>query len=774
MIKFFLQKRLFFILFLSAVTSQINAKIEKNPETTVIDSVAKSYTLSEISVIGIKEQSAVEKLPASVSRIEGKDLDHQEMLSVNKLTATVPNFYMPEYGSKITSSIFIRGIGTRMNEPAVGLYVDNVPYLEKSMFDFDLYDLSEIAVLRGPQGTLYGRNSMAGIININTVSPLRYQGTKAMISYGNENTGRVNVAHYRKAGDNAGLSFGLNYNQTDGFFTNTYTGKKADRLKSGGGRFRFDMNMTERLMTTYALSYERSNQNGFPYKAYDKSSDTFSDVNYNDPCSYKRSLLVNSLDFRYKGNKFILNSTTSYQYFDDSMLLDQDFSPANFFTLNQKQKQNAFTQEIIIKSNTSNKYRWLFGAFGFYQRLNTRVPVELKQDIMNLIFAGIKEIKPNMPSLELKSDSILVDGVYKTPRSGAAAFHQSTFNDLLVKGLSLTLGARFDYEKVNLDYFSNSSDADVNAIISTPMGLIVRPAPISADTISGKEKMNFTELLPKVALKYEFNKTGMIYFTAAKGYKAGGYNIQLFADIMQNRLKTMMMQGVKNPSEDKINALISYKPEYSWNYEIGGKSAFFQNSLFADVSLFYIDCRDMQIVQSSESMGRMMKNAGKVTSRGVEASLTGEFGNFRANIAYGFTYAIFKQYTDSLKNDDGKTYRQVDYKGNHVPMAPEHTFSAAGDYTFDLKGKWIEKLIIGAQYSGAGKIYQTPANDVVQKFYGLLNGKISAVKGICQLDVWVKNALNTEYKTFYFESMGNSFIQSGRPFQIGTNFTVKF
>ena len=766
--KFNLQKRLIYIFLLSAGTFQMYAETGTSSETR-LDTVAKSYTLNEVSVIGIKEQASIEKLPASVSRIEGDELDKREIVSLNNLTSIVPGFYMPGYGSKITSSIFIRGIGTRMNEPAVGLYVDNVPYLDKSAFDFDWFDLSEIDILRGPQGTLYGRNSMAGIININTVSPLLYQGTKVSVSYGNENTARANVAHYGKMNDNAGFYVGLNYNQTDGFFTNVYTGKKADDLKSGGGRFRLDMNVSDRLMMNYALSYEYSDQNGFPYKAYDKSSETASDVNYNNPCSYERSLLTNSLYFSYKGNKFIASSTTSHQYFDDKMLLDQDFSPANIFTLDQRQTQNAFTEEIVFKSNTRHKYQWLFGAFGFYQFLNTRVPVEFKRDGMNSIFAGLKEGNPKMPLLTLKSDSVLVDGIYKTPRSGAAVFHQSTVNNMFTKGLSLTLGVRFDYERVRLNYFSNTSYADVVAT----MGPMVIPAPILPDTISGKESMSFAEFLPKATLKYEFNKTDMIYVSAAKGYKAGGYNIQLFADIMQSRMMTMGGQS-KNPSEDKINGLIAYKPEYSRNYEVGGRASLIQNKLSADASLFYIDCKNMQIVQSSESMGRMMKNAGKAVSCGVEASLTGLFGNFRTNIAYGFTHATFKQYTDSLKNDDGNTYRQVDYKGNYAPMAPEHTFAATIDYTFDLKTRLIEKLIIGAYYSGAGKIYWTAANDAVQDFYGLLDGKISLVKGICKLDFWVKNALDTDYKTFYFESMGNSFVQSGRPLQIGTNFTMRF
>ena len=82
------------------------------------------------------------------------------MTSIKHLTGLVPNFYMPDYGPRLTSAIYIRGIGSRINTPAVGLYVDNVPYLDKSAFDFNTYDIERIDVLRGPQSTLYGRNAM--------------------------------------------------------------------------------------------------------------------------------------------------------------------------------------------------------------------------------------------------------------------------------------------------------------------------------------------------------------------------------------------------------------------------------------------------------------------------------------------------------------------------------------------------------------------------------------------------------------------------------------
>ena len=92
---------------------------------------------------------------------------------------------MPDYGSKLTSPVYIRGIGSRINSPSVGIYVDDVPYFEKAAFDFDFFDIDRVEVLRGPQGTLYGRNTMGGIINVFTKSPLTEKGSKIKLSAGN-------------------------------------------------------------------------------------------------------------------------------------------------------------------------------------------------------------------------------------------------------------------------------------------------------------------------------------------------------------------------------------------------------------------------------------------------------------------------------------------------------------------------------------------------------------------------------------------------------------
>ncbi|MDO8896557.1 MAG: TonB-dependent receptor plug domain-containing protein, partial [Bacteroidales bacterium] len=186
------------------------------------------YNLEEIVIRAPKEAMTLRELPGSASVVTARAIDQAGIRSVKDITAYTPNFFMPDYGSKLTSPVYIRGIGSRINEPSVGMYVDNVPHFDKAAFDFELFDVERIEVLRGPQGTLYGRNTMGGIINIITRSPLEYQGTKFRLSAGNYGQYQAGISHFGKAGESFGYSISANYQRGDGFFTNAFNDKKAD------------------------------------------------------------------------------------------------------------------------------------------------------------------------------------------------------------------------------------------------------------------------------------------------------------------------------------------------------------------------------------------------------------------------------------------------------------------------------------------------------------------------------------------------------------------
>ena len=157
-----------------------NIWAEEIPKDTI-----KVVDVEEILIIASpKENRKLRELPTASTLLSQQDMQANQVTNLKGLSTLVPNIFIPDYGSKLTSAIYIRGIGSRINTPSVGLYVDNVPYIDKSAFDFNYSDIERIDVLRGPQGTLYGRNTMGGLIKVHTKSPFSYQGTDLRLSAG--------------------------------------------------------------------------------------------------------------------------------------------------------------------------------------------------------------------------------------------------------------------------------------------------------------------------------------------------------------------------------------------------------------------------------------------------------------------------------------------------------------------------------------------------------------------------------------------------------------
>ena len=767
----------------------------------------KIVDVEEVLIIAApKENRKLRELPNAVTLLSQQDMQAAQVNSIKNLTALVPNIFIPDYGSRLTSAVYIRGIGSRINTPSVGLYVDNIPYIDKSAFDFDYSDIERIDVLRGPQGTLYGRNAMGGIIKVHTKSPFSYQGTDFRIGAGTHNQYNTSVTHYHRINERFAFSAGGFYDYEGGFFRNAARNNdKLDKGQSVGGRARAIYLPSENWKLDFNLSYEYSDQGGYPYGLYDKENGTVAKPAYDEESSYYRNLLNAGLNLEYQAQNFILSAVTGYQWLRDRMFMDQDFSAENIFNIEQKQRINTFSEEIVLKSKPNRRWQWTTGAFGFYQSLHTDGPVLFHRDGITSVIEGnansvfddlASRGVPGIPVMHLgiNNESLPVSGSFDTPTLSGAIFHQSTFNDLFVKGLSATIGLRMDYEKVKMEY--NSAAATTNFNFSMKMGNPANPQSIESQGLEGnaaylgKESTDYVQLLPKFALQYEWNKGNNIYATAARGYRSGGYNIQMFSDLVTGVLSNSMMDAIMNdPNFSRFSAMIDkmkkelpevsdatkYKPEYTWNYEIGSHLTLWEGRLLADLSAFYMDTRNQQIAKFAENgLGRITVNAGKSHSYGAEASLRAALTTaFTVNASYGYTYATFKEYATNVKVD-GET-KEISYNGNYVPFVPKHTLSLGGQYIFRINpGHWLDRIQVNANYTGAGRIYWTEQNDVSQSFYGTLNGRLSLQKGNGQIDFWVRNALDKDYAAFYFESMGNGFMQKGRPIQAGIELRCRF
>jgi outer membrane receptor protein involved in Fe transport len=721
----------------------------------------RMYTLDEVVVTSsTKETNKIQSLPASVSLLSPSQLEGMKIMSVKDLSGFIPNFYIPDYGSKMTTPVYVRGIGERSTGQTIGLYVDNMPYLDKSAFDFDFMDIQRIEVLRGPQGTLYGRNAMGGIIHVYTNSPLDFERTKITFSTGNHGFIRINGTSSNKISENLGLSVSGYYDENQGYFTNLYTGKKEDQLKSAGGRVRMDWAFAKQWTAQVMINYDFTGQGAFPYGKY--ADGKVNKPNYNDPGKYNRQIVGGNFNLNFKNDYIQFNATTAYQYLADDMKMDLDYTPLSLFSMHHKQFLNTFSEEFSVKSNTKSNYQWSFGVYGFSNDLLTDMATTMGKDgieqIMQPVFDKIHSDNPRAPIMTVLDSSIPIPSRFETPAWGGAIFHQSTDHNLFTEGLSVTAGIRLDYEKTKLDYLSSvAMRLEVQLPNRPPM---ITPADT---TLQGVESISFTEILPKLALKYEFNDRNYAYFSVANGYKTGGFNIQMFSDLTQAALQEKYAPTNETPVS--IRDAVSYRPEYSWNYEAGWKGELVKGLIYGEIAAFYIDIRDIQLTNFVNSgQGRMLTNSGRAVSKGLDMSLSARLSNsLNISANYGFTHATLRSKID-----------ETDYTGKFIPYAPQHTFSLSAIYRKSFHNQWIDRINVQAQYNAAGKIYWNAENSVFQKLYGTLNLKASISKRIFELTVWTKNMLNTDYSVFYFESLGQPLMQKGKPFRFGVDLSVAF
>lgn len=712
--------------------------------------------LSELSVTAIKQGRNLRSEAIAATTINAATIERENIYAIKDISDMTPNFYIPDYGSRITSSIYVRGIGARIDQPVVGLNIDNIPVLNKDNYDLDLTDIERIEMLRGAQSTLYGRNTMGGVINLYTLSPLNYSGGRIMAEYSSGNSYKIGASYYTKVNDKLGLAAVASYNSTDGFFINEYNNQKCDWERSGNARIKLDWKPSQDWSIENTLLSSLSKQGGYPYMSVATEQ-----ISYNDSCYYNRFAISDGLTIKGNFDKFTASSISSIQYMDANMTLDQDFLPLPYFTLTQATKELGVTQDLILKDNNNDNYQWLAGLFGFYKNNDTHAPVTFKDTgITQLIEANRNNANPNYP-IEWDTRTLPLDSKFTTNTYGVAAYHQSTYN---YGNWSASIGLRLDYEHSRLYYdcYCNSSfttyklnqEGEREFFRQTPVEIIEK------DNLS----QDFLELLPRISLTYKLPNmhNSNIYATVAKGYKAGGFNTQMFSDVLQQHIMELMGLSMLYDVED----IITYKPEKSWTYELGTHTEFFDGRLKADATLFLVNCTDQQLTvfPDGSTTGRIMTNAGKTRSYGGELAITANpIDNLMFNASYGYTNAKFTEY------DNG----QEDYAGNYIPYAPQNTLYLAAIYTLEFNDAFFRSLTFNINSNGVGSIYWNESNSLKQQFYMLLGSSIELEHPNFSLNLWGKNLANYDYKTFYFESMGNEFVQCGNPMQLGATLKIK-
>ena len=804
-----------------------------------MDSVADTRELPEFVFSGgMKQFGSLDEQPMSVQKLAVRRLRNNGMETLKSMSQTVPNLFYPEYGSRLTPAIYIRGIGSRANTPVVGLYVDDVALMEKSSFDFSLAAAERVEVLRGPQSTLYGRNAMGGIMKVYTASPL-HEGNYTEFRLGTSTADAMRslyAHHSHLLTRGLGLSVSGFYRGDNGYNRNQYLDRRSNGSEAGGGRLRLAYQRRPRFALDFQTSGEYSDEN-----AYDYMNTSNGRIESGFLGSYCRTLLNSSLKMVTNQRRFTMTSVTAYQYLKDRMRMDQDYSPADIFQLQQRQRSHSFSEELVFKGTTSELQNltssilrefpsssatsllqsststvlgavipefyldWTAGGYLGYQSLHTNAPVVFGQEgISSLIQSGIDQgfaaanaaMNPMGMSLSLNvtDPSLDVIGRFDTPVFNAAAFGQLTLRNMFTPGLDLTGGVRLDYEHRSMDYLSGTTLHSTFAMMRGNVAMMNQ----DFATYSGYEGSlsdNQTRLLPRIVLSYRFGKgssvfnplSSMVYASVSEGFRSGGYNKQMFSELIQASMRNDLMRDLaadpvlgarmgrympnigENPSADSTTV---FRPERSWNYEVGTHLSMFNGHLTAHAALFYIQVSDQQITRfaAGNGLGRQVLNAGKSQSCGMELSISGWFNiasnPLRLTANYGYTHATFTDY------DAGTTNGQaLDYDGNYLPFAPRHTFSASADYLFPIRAVTMD---LGINTTGIGRTYWTEDNTSSQAYYQLLGAHLGARYKAINLTLWGTNLLDKSYTPFYFVSRGQGFAQVCRPRQFGATLGIRF
>jgi outer membrane receptor protein involved in Fe transport len=471
--------------------------------------------------------------------------------------------------------------------------------------------------------------------------------------------------------------------------------------------------------------------------------------------------------------------------------------------VNQSQLSNALTQELSFKSNNDSRWHWTTGVFGSYSWLKTVAPNQFGSFFpqmlqMQIQGAMLKSMMGRGMTQEQAMAAITRAGgvnitmamdipcLFHTPQFNLGVFHETNID--ITDHLTATLGLRYDFTQAKVDF--DTRGVSMNPVFAI-MGRTISPNRIYTDYI-GSDKTTFNQLLPKFGLTYKFDDGSNIYATVTKGFRAGGYNVQMFGDIIQTDLQAAIgqLQGGAPLTEivmehhdaacDPIIDGIKFKPEESWNYEVGTHLNLFDNLIHADFSLFYMEIRNQQLSVFTEDygFGRKMVNAGKSYSCGLELTLRGSAlaNHLSWSAGYGYTHAAFKEY--KTKTGSSASATEVDYSDNKVPFVPEHTLSALVDYRWDFADSFVKSLTLGANMNAQGKIWWDEANTYSQKFYAVLGAHVSVDLGLCTVNLWGRNLTDAKYNTFAFSSKATGkevyMAQRGNPFQCGVDVNVLF
>lgn len=741
--------------------------LKENPsDTLIIKLLPNDVVISEVVVTARRREETAQQVPIPINVISGKRAEETGAFNVNRLKELVPSvqFYS---STPRNTSLSIRGLGSTYGltndglDPGVGFYVDGVYYARPAATTLDFVDIERIEVLRGPQGTLFGKNTTAGTFNVTTKQPSFTTGGTAEISYGNYGFIQAKTSVTGAITDKFANRFSASGTHRDGTIYNSRTNQELNDINSIAIRDQLLYRPNENLKFILTGDYNRLRANGYAQviagvvttkrAAYRQFSSIISDLAYtlpkidpfnrtvdtDTPWKSEQDMGGLSLNVEYNLGKGKITSSSAWRFWNWNPSNDRDFTGLAALAKSQApSKHQQWSQEIRWSGNFNEQLSGVFGVFGIWQRLRADKDGQIEE-------AGKDQWRFSQSSTSsLWQTPGLLDGYGIKTYPSLDSFSGAVFGQLdwtFSEKFSLLPGVRINYDKKEIDYKRTT----YGGLQTTNAELIKLKNSVYSDQ-QYNASIDNTNFSGQLTLAYKPTKNYNLFGTFSTGFKPVGLNLN----------------GIPADADSKLAVV---KPERIMHYEIGLKSQPFQNFIF-NLTVYNSSIKDYQVqVQTADlSVNRgYLANAEKVRVRGVETDISYTFGNFYffSNLAY--TEAIYKKFTNAppaLEDTGGSTY--VDISGGVLPGVSKWAGSTGGEFNFSGKllnysGNYF--FALDSYYRSTFSSSPTPSKFLNIPGYALFNTRFGfRVRQGVTTYVWVRNIFNRDYFEQLLPGAGNA------------------
>lgn len=756
-----------------------------------VNLIEDANSLSEVLVTSRRRREAAQDIPIPISVLGGNKVEEAGAFNVNRLKELIPSVQLYTSNPRNTT-LNIRGLGSTFGltndgiEPGVGFYIDGVYHARPAVTSLDFVDLDRVEVLRGPQGTLFGKNTTAGAFNIFTKKPSFTSSGKAELSYGNYNFIQAKASFTGAVSKTIAARVSLSGTQRQGTLYNETSQRTFNGLNNVGLKGQVLWEPTEKLEVLFSGDYNTQNPDGYAlvvagvtktersaFRQYDSIVKDLSKYGYKypkiDPFSrkvetdtWKHNQVISGghINADYKIGKGSLTSTTAWRYWDWDPSNDRDFTAIPALTKSQgTSKHNQYSQEFRYAGNINEKLSGAIGAFYLKQELKT--PVSQLEEVGPAQWR-FQQTSPTGTQAKYAAPGLLDNYGIRTDFGftsvSSAIFGQADWE--LLKGLHLLPGLRFNYDKKDLDYARTT----YGGLITTDATLLsLKKAVYSNQAFSTNTTNN--NLSANLTISYKPNNQANVYATYSNNYKSVGLNL--------GGLPTI------GTSDSADLSLAQVKPEYVQHYEAGVKTRPFKGAIL-NVTAFNTDIKDYQTTVQVPQIGLnrgYLANAEKVNVKGLEIDARYQYGeDLTLNASLAYTEGKYVTFTNAPLplEETGKTTlvngvaTQVAFKdasGGVLPGISKWNLAGGLDWNF-FKGNFLGrkgKFFYGgdASYRSDYSSNPTPSKVLSINSYGLLNARLGFKTDNFSYFVWSRNIGATNYFEQLQAAAGNSGLYAG-------------